>query len=732
MELLAPAGTLQHFYAALEGGADAIYLGGKVFNARSHAGNFEYDELKEALRVAHILGVSIFVTVNIIVGDKEMKDLANHLRKLEELGVDGIIVQDLGVAMTAKRVAPKLELHGSTQMTANNLSTVRFLERLGFSRVVVSREMSLEDIRRICSGAKAEIEVFIHGALCISYSGQCLMSSYIGGRSGNRGSCAQPCRLPYTLLRNGHEEVTDSSYIMSPKDLNYSDYMGELEAMGVASCKVEGRMKQIPYVRQIIGAYRDIIDGHDVEGAKARLNEGFNRGFSAAYLEDKGSKAMMTVDAPNNRAKLAEHETKRGLQDFSRKYKVYAFLDGAEGSSVSLTLMGEDGLSVTVHDDYTLQLARKTPTPKEKIEEQIGRLGNTLFTLESLTAPEGNYMWPSSVLNSLRRDAVEALEEAYINRYETAWHERQARLQASLAKSEDYDFAQLEGLDFLQVQVDELEALETVLSLGVKHVLFGGDRLSRAPYAADVWHQAVTMAHDKGAKIIFGTPRVIRETEYDKYRELLRHMVEAQPDGMSIHFLGALEDLHDLGYRGAVFGDTSLQTFNSTAVDLLTYVGLSGVMASEEATLSQMRHMAKTSTIGVGAVVQGRVELMISEYCAISSFAGTGEKKNCPAPCLKDEYALLDRKGEQFPIKTDPFCRMHILNSKELDMRSYIPDLMRSQLAFIRIDGRQQSKKWLDSRVGDYQAIMSGTKNPPPKDAYEDITRGHYFRGIFE
>ena len=439
MELLAPAGTMENFMAALEAGADAIYLGGKVFNARSHAGNFDYDELREALRLAHILQVGIYVTVNILVGDRESKALADYLRELERIGVDGIIVQDLGVARIARQVAPSLELHGSTQMTATNLETVQFLERLGFTRVVLSRELNLDEIRHICEHAKAEIEVFIHGALCISYSGQCLMSSFIGGRSGNRGSCAQPCRLPYQLVTVDGEQITHDkeTYIMSPKDLNYSAYMKELIEAGVASFKVEGRMKKVSYVHEVIGTYRTIIDrsGQATEADFARLEEGFNRGFSTAYLENNGSKSMMTISAPNHlgkylgegtvkgrtlslrtqetvaegdllkviahtgdvhyitvtsditcdrdvyripltetissgkvyRASQGGYTKQRGLKDFTRKYKSYMFLHGEEGSTVSLTMMLESGQTVTVQDEYVLQMANNKPTSMEKI-----------------------------------------------------------------------------------------------------------------------------------------------------------------------------------------------------------------------------------------------------------------------------------------------------------------------------------------------------------------------------
>ena len=611
MELLAPAGTMENFMAALEAGADAIYLGGKVFNARSHAGNFDYEELREALRLAHILQVGIYVTVNILVGDRESKALAEHLCELEHIGVDGIIVQDLGVARIARQVAPTLELHGSTQMTATNLETVQFLERLGFTRVVLSRELSLDEIRHICKHAKAEIEVFIHGALCISYSGQCLMSSFIGGRSGNRGSCAQPCRLPYQLVTVDGEQITHDkeTYIMSPKDLNYSAYMKELIEAGVASFKVEGRMKKVSYVHEVIGTYRTIIDraGQATAEDFARLEEGFNRGFSTAYLENNGSKSMMTISAPNHlgkylgeghvkgrtltvettetiavgdllkviahtgdvhyitvmedmtchhsvykiplsesmgsgkvyRASQGGYTKQRGLKDFTRKYKSYMFLHGEEGSTVSLTMMLESGQTVTVTDEYILQIAHNKPTSTEKITEQLGRLGNTLFDLDHVTVPEGPFMWPSSVLNSLRRNAVESMEELLIEEYVTSWEARKASLPTGMELLGDMTqsvgqvlgFTQVHPLESdtkqLEILVDSVEGVQQAVMTPVDRIVFG-DPLHRIPVPQTAYEEIVHLCREANKTIIFSTPRVIKDNESTAFKEMVVHMVQAK------------------------------------------------------------------------------------------------------------------------------------------------------------------------------------------------------------
>ena len=247
VELLAPAGSREALLAAIEAGANAVYLAGTMFGARAYADNFDEEGLREAIRLAHLRNVLINVTVNTIVDDQELPKLKEYLKFLYDAGADAVLVQDMGVARVAHEVAPGLPLHASTQMTVHNLDGVRALEKLGFSRVVLSRELSLEAIRHICANAKAEIEVFVHGALCVCYSGQCLMSSIIGGRSGNRGRCAQPCRLPYSLIdEKGNDLLGDAAgrYLLSPRDINAIELLPQLIDAGVASLKIEGRMKR--------------------------------------------------------------------------------------------------------------------------------------------------------------------------------------------------------------------------------------------------------------------------------------------------------------------------------------------------------------------------------------------------------------------------------------------------------------------------------------------------------
>ncbi|MCR4440711.1 MAG: DUF3656 domain-containing protein [Peptococcaceae bacterium] len=315
IELLSPAGTIEAVRAAVQNGADAVYLGGKRFSARRFAKNFDLEELKEVVKYAHLYGVKVYVAVNILVDNAEFADLLDYLYELYHMNVDAVIVQDLGVAAALRRIMPEMELHASTQMTVHNSAGARFLEEMGFNRVILAREVSLHNIRLISKKAKIQLEVFVHGALCVSYSGQCLMSSMIGGRSGNRGCCAQPCRLPYTLVNAAGDELAEG-YLLSPRDLMMIEHLPRLADSGVVSLKVEGRMKRPEYVATVTRHYRNALDA--LAGREAACDRGtcnyrvepealkelaqiFNRDFTTGYFLEKPGAHLMSYQRPNNR-----------------------------------------------------------------------------------------------------------------------------------------------------------------------------------------------------------------------------------------------------------------------------------------------------------------------------------------------------------------------------------------------------------------------------------------------
>lgn len=356
IELLAPAGSWEALEAAVNAGADAVYMGGKAFGARQYASNFDREELTRAVYFAHMHRVRLYITVNTLVDDAEMPELADYLLFLNNVGVDGIIVQDMGVINLARKLVPQLPLHASTQMTVTSLAGVRLCAENGMERAVLARELSIKDIKTICSNTDTEIEVFIHGALCVCYSGQCLMSSLIGGRSGNRGRCAQPCRLPYKLTdKNGNDMLagTDAGqYLLSPKDLNTLEILPQLIDAGVTSYKIEGRMKRPEYVAVVVDAYRRAIDSYLAGNYNVpqqdfeNIEQIFNRDFTTAYMVNRPGRTMMSDRRPNNRGVMVGRVVKLFKGENKAAIKLEKKLSLGDGLEFWVKVGGRVGTTV--------------------------------------------------------------------------------------------------------------------------------------------------------------------------------------------------------------------------------------------------------------------------------------------------------------------------------------------------------------------------------------------------
>jgi len=379
MELLAPAGSFEAFKAAVENGADAVYLGGKSFNARASAANFSLEELRQVVQYAHERETQVYVTVNILIADQEFPELFDYIYSLYELGVDALILQDVGVAELVQSVLPEMERHASTQMTINNTWGVRHAERLSFKRVVLAREVSAEHMKSIAMNTSLDIEVFVHGALCICYSGQCLMSSYIGGRSGNRGKCAQPCRLTYQLVNAKKQDLLAGAklgdHLLSPRDLNFIEELRNLRDCGVYSLKVEGRMKRPEYVATVIRIYRQALDyvlqekgsGTGVtEEEKTELLQIFNRDFSQGYFHGHPGAELMSYTRPNNRGIRLGRITKH--QGDRLEIKLEAYLRPGDGIEI-WTSRGREG--ITVHKVYQGKKELEEGKPGELVQVEF-------------------------------------------------------------------------------------------------------------------------------------------------------------------------------------------------------------------------------------------------------------------------------------------------------------------------------------------------------------------------
>ena len=803
-ELLAPAGSLDTVLTAIDAGADAIYLGGKSFNARKFAHNLSDDELRQAVETAHLFGVRIYVTVNILMADKELPALGTYLQYLDAIGVDGIIVQDFAVASLARRVAPTLPLHGSTQMTVADIDGARFLASLGFTQAVLARELSLPEIKAICQESPIPIEVFIHGAQCMSYSGQCLMSSFIGGRSGNRGACAQPCRLPYTLLKDGRPLVKEEKYLLSLKDLQSVEYIPDLLEAGVASFKIEGRMKGNGYVRSVVSAYRKVMDSLRASGrdrndarreAKLLLESAFNRTYQHDFLtaavgrqtitekaggnqgrrigmvlSSKGNTLEATVEEPLEPGDMIKVCAKNGaewvdeVQDamgsFTKKHHltitvrrqdigagvlfrlakkddrqdkalglthklpVYGHVDVDEQGFLRLTVWDEAGHTAMEVSDFQPPKAAKRPATVDWVTGQLGRLGDTPFTLAGVTMWDETYMIPASVLNQLRRDGVKAIQTQCLHDY--------VRPQAGTVTTAllPLPTSSRQPAVRLSLRCDTLEAIEAAGKEGIDRIIFGGESYHHGSFSKTLWQKAVSLARQYEMEIWAATPRIVKESYRPQVEREVQYAVDAGCDGIYAGALSIFAMVKRLGIAVPVYADWSLNIFNTKAAQVYEEFGCQGVTLSPEATLKQMEAIAKIVAVPVEALVEGRLEMMVTEYCSIAAFAGSGSKEGCPGVCTKGTYALQDRKDNVIPIGTDQYCHNHLLNSRDLNMIPYIQKLRRAGLSWLRLEGRGRDAAWIAAQARLYRRVCDGTETMVFGKEDKTVTRGHFFHGI--
>lgn len=829
VELLAPAGSREAATAAVEAGANAIYLGGKMFGARHYAPNFDDDTLAEVVRYAHLRGVFVYITVNTLVENSEIPALVSYLRMLYTIGVDAIIVQDMGVAAVAAKVVPHMPLHASTQMTIHNLAGVEFLAAHGFSRVVLARELSLEDIRYICRHSPIEIETFIHGALCICYSGQCLMSSMIGGRSGNRGQCAQPCRLPFSLVGTEGpllQPEDAGEYLLSPKDLCTLELLPQLIEAGVVSFKMEGRMKRPEYVAIAVDVYRQALNRYFAAPAAYSVSpeelkdlaQSFNRGFTTAYLLKSQGREMMSDRRPNNRGvhvgRVTGYDFKQRLAfvkleaplavgdiiecwvkvggrvnitvsslqvngqsvavaetgsevavpvqspvklndrvfktfdirltdkarsyfaegEGKRKIGVKVRVTAQIGQPLVVSLQDEDGLIGQGATEFIAEAARNRPLTIDTVAKQAGRLGTTAFTVVGMEADLGeDIMVPVSEINDARRRAVDALEQRRLNAFS-----RPALTVVPAGILPQVSNRKAGVKPELSVNVDTVERAKVALAHGADIILFGGESYSHKPITGEDYHQVVAVARQKGKKVILTTPRIMKEWQIPEIKTILKIYAELAPDAVSVSSLGALRLARQLTCLPLV-ADFSLNIFNSAAVSFYAQEGLTGVTLSPELTFSQIENLISRESITIECLVHGRLPLMVSEHCLTGSRLGGVSCGTCTAACTQRDYWLLDRKDERFPVVTDQFGRMHILNAKELSMLPHVAQFARTGVNVLRIEGKFEEPVRLGRIVSLYRRLLAAGAEPTRELIdeissleHEHITRGHYFRGVLK
>ena len=699
MELLSPAGGWEAMVAAVQNGADAVYMGFGGLNARRSARNFTDEEFREAMAYCHLRGVKVYLTLNTLVTDRELPAAAEALKKTSDMGVDAILIQDWGIWRMAREIAPDVPLHASTQMSLHTLGGACRAAELGLERVVLARELSRRDIHTITRGCPAEIEVFGHGALCMCYSGQCEMSAVIGGRSGNRGACAQPCRLPY-----GVNEKAAGGHPLSLKDANLADYVQELEQMGVACLKLEGRMKRPEYVAVITGIYRRLLDekrGPSREESR-QLEAAFSRsGFTDGYYKGRTGPEMFGTrpeNAPEPKELFARAKAGYSRED-SRRVPVDMVCTLRAGEPVSLTASA--GGHVVRAEGPTPEEARNRVLTAAELQARLEKTGGTVFRpRETRVELEEGLMLPASAVNALRRQALEGLEAALAQP-----PVRRTGTPSPLPQAQPGpDAPVLTCSIMLPEQLTEpLAQCETVY---VPAELLEKIDLNR-------WAE---MTH-----ICAVLPRIFRTEDQAALRALLqRHRQKLS--AVAIGNLGHLPITEGLGLP--LWGDLGLNLFNSESLLFWKELGLEAAAVSMELRWQQLRDLRKV--LPCEAVVYGRLPLMIMENCVIRNElgcrdAGRDYGDRSPACRCGQENVLVDRTGAQFPLVGQWGHRCEIENSKVLFLADK-PEWRQLGLTRARLRFTTEPPEECARVLRAYQ----GRSDYRP----DQLTRGLFYRGV--
>lgn len=693
MELLAPAGSMEALRAAVCNGADAVYLGADTFNARMNARNFSAADLQEAVVYCHVRGVKVHLTLNTLVLDREMPRAAELIRLAASCGVDAFIVQDLGVVSLCRQLAPDVPIHASTQMSIHSLEGVMEAAALGCSRVVLARELPAEEIAHICKKSPVEIEVFVHGALCMCYSGQCYLSSVIGRRSGNRGQCAQPCRLPY-----GYGRFESTRYPLSLKDNCLVGELDELRRMGVASIKIEGRMKRPEYVAIVTRAYRTVLNGgklmpsdlQELETAFSRqgFTDGYFRGQTGSDMFGRRQEGEDTADLfASARATYEQGEPQRiGV-------RFYAMI--RRGEPAQLAVEDPDGNLCRTRGPVPEQAVYRSLTPQD-LEQQLKKTGGTPYLCTAVRSSlDPDLMLPASAINAMRRDVIAEL---------TAKRGRAAPARLN-AYDEPPRYDGIAGEPQLTIAVRTAGQITSRMLSMKPTVLY-------VPLSELAEHPDLPQRVSVETQLAAILPRVIWSGELAPVARQLRTVYEM---GVRQVLAGNLGQLHIARAAGfAVRGDFGLNIVNSRAMRYLREQGLDSQLLSFELTLPQIRDISKA--VPAELLIYGRLPLMLMENCVMKNRTGI-------CACQTGTVRLVDRVGEEFPVVKDPgTCRNVLLNGKKLYLLDKKDALRGMGLWALRLQFTTENPGEIDKVLMDYQgrAVFDAGS----------YTRGLYSRGV--
>ena len=698
-ELLAPAGNLEIFKGVIESGADAVYVGGSMFGARAYANNFTEEELLEAIDFAHLRGVKVYLTVNTLIKNSELSKLYDYLLVYYKRGLDAVIVQDIGVVKAIHEYFPSMEIHTSTQMTVTGADGVRFLSQFGVTRVVMAREVSLAEMKRIHEETGMELEAFVHGALCYSYSGQCLFSSILGGRSGNRGRCAQPCRLPYTV------EGKKDEYILSLKDMCGIKALDKLHDAGVYSLKIEGRMKQLEYACGVVKYYRSYIDSKkpvsdaDYDRIKALGNR---CGFTDRYYFDHNGSDMVTYVKPNFVSNAAEPSPEK------RKLSIEGELVLREGEPGSLTVKRGD---VTYKASIEpVSAALKAPLDKKAAIDRINKTGDTDFEFSHIKAQIGeNVFVPNGALNKLRRDAISGLCDKLLKKYyrNDARYADMSRLTALPEYVVKSDAAHDEAINdytticscMTRTQLDTLIGYDCFDVFYLDFDMYDRKILIQQ-FADDV--QSLTK---RNKKVYLMLPTIFRADSSDYFVTIAKELDNVSFEGFVVKNYEELYLTENLFTGEKVILDHNMYTFNDVSKSAFFEHGVSGDTVPLELNSREIMHR---NNIGSQMIVYGYYPLMTTANCVHKNTKGCDKKQKL--------IYLKDRYNKSFAVCNNcKECYNTIYNSLPTMLTKNISKLKEAGIRSFRysftIETPKQIKAVMDDKVAEY-------------------TNGHYKRGV--
>lgn len=698
-ELLAPAGNLEIFKGVIESGADAVYVGGSMFGARAYANNFTEEELLEAIDFAHLRGVKVYLTVNTLIKNSELSKLYDYLLVYYKRGLDAVIVQDIGVVKAIHEYFPSMEIHTSTQMTVTGADGVRFLSQFGVTRVVMAREVSLAEMKRIHEETGMELEAFVHGALCYSYSGQCLFSSILGGRSGNRGRCAQPCRLPYTV------EGKKDEYILSLKDMCGIKALDKLHDAGVYSLKIEGRMKQLEYACGVVKYYRSYIDSKkpvsdaDYDRIKALGNR---CGFTDRYYFDHNGSDMVTYVKPNFVSNAAEPSPEK------RKLSIEGELVLREGEPGSLTVKRDD---VTYKASIEpVSAALKAPLDKKAAIDRINKTGDTDFEFSHIKAQIGeNVFVPNGALNKLRRDAISGLCDKLLKKYyrDDARYTDMSRLTALPEHVVKSDAAHDEAINdytticscMTRAQLDTLIGYECFDVFYLDFDMYDRNTLIQQ-FADDV--KCLTK---RNKKVYLMLPTIFRADSSDYFVSIAKELDKVSFEGFVVKNYEELYLTENLFTGKKVILDHNMYTFNDVSKSAFFEHGVSGDTVPLELNSREIMHR---NNIGSQMIVYGYYPLMTTANCVHKNTKGCDKKQK--------RIYLKDRYNKSFAVCNNcKECYNTIYNSLPTMLTKNISKLKEAGIRSFRysftIETPKQIKAVMDDKVAEY-------------------TNGHYKRGV--